>query len=97
MEELLILPQPSGVVLAAFAMVFVITWIPEKVHIPEHKLYIERLSILLIAVLLFVPLPFVDWKGVEVLNIVRQVLGYLAVLFIGYWAGIITMTYEKEP
>ena len=97
MEGLLILPKPSGVVLAAFALAFIIIRIPEKVHIPEHRLYLGKLGVLLLAILLFVPLLFADWKGVEVSVVVRQILGYLAVLFIGYWAGIITVDYEKEP
>ena len=97
MEELLILPQPTGVVIAAFAMAFIVTKIPDKVHNLEKKLHIGKLGTLLVAVLLFVPLLFADWKGVEVLVAAKQVLGYLAMLLMGYWAGIMSVNQEKEP
>lgn len=97
MEEFLILPQPTGVVLAAFVLAFVVTKVPDKVHNLENRLHLGKLGILLTTVLLFVPLLFANWKGVEVLEIVKQVLGYLAVLFIGYLAGIMSVNQEKEP
>ncbi|MBR2033954.1 MAG: hypothetical protein IKA03_04700 [Alphaproteobacteria bacterium] len=97
MEELLLIPQPTGVVIAAFALAFIVTKIPDKVHDLENKLHIEKLGTLLIAVLLFVPLLFADWKGVEVLVAARQVLGYLAMLFMGYLVGIMSVNQEKEP
>lgn len=97
MEELLLIPQPTGVVIAAFALAFIVTKIPDKVHDLENKLHIGKLGTLLIAVLLFVPLLFADWKGVEVLVAARQVLGYLAMLFMGYLVGIMSVNQEKEP
>lgn len=93
----MLIPQPTEVVIAAFALAFIATKIPDKVHDLENKLHVGKLATVLVTVLLFVPLLFADWKGVEVLIAVKQVLGYLAMLFMGYWAGIMSFNQEKEP
>ncbi|MBE6448142.1 MAG: hypothetical protein E7018_02460 [Alphaproteobacteria bacterium] len=89
MENFLLFPQPEGVTWAVFAIAFVICWAPDKVEKVEDKLNVRRWRFLPILILLSLPLIFADWHDMWWFDVIRQVLGYLAVAVLGFITGVL--------
>ncbi len=96
MEDFVLLPQPLGVVLAVFVIVYLLCRRQDEIQSAAGKLHLRKAKIFIELVLVFFPLAFAHWEN-DIFVIARQCLGYFFVVFLAMIFGLMSCADEKKP